>query len=223
MEDIYNFLIDPKSKNIVLYELFPLLSTKDRIHLALTSKSLMSALENELNADLMQTFKVNPSQIPQLKKDIFLYFRNRPDSPLPILDLDLYPNYDVLRWMNHRNYLLPSDDEDEDDNKNILKDIIHKAKSMKQRWPEGEIVLLESVNKHISSGLEEIIKYAKEVIKDRWIEGERIILQKGNPFYIKKYAKDVVKGRWLEGEEVLAKRNDIVYTNWYNKDMRSFQ
>lgn len=119
-------------------------------------------------------------------------------------------------WDKFETSILKSSD------KNIVNTIIHYVMTYrKNRWPEGEKIILEKGSPH------NIFKYSFEVIKHRWPEGEEVILNyvkkynnrvsswgltKDSQGYIYEYIKYLIKGRWKDIEPylVVAFHDDIV-------------
>lgn len=68
--------------------------------------------------------------------------------------------------------------------------VYYYARALRQRWPEGESVIVTSPSW--------ACMYAEHIIKGRWEEAEPVIMKSPENAFC--YAKFVIKGRWPEAE-----------------------
>lgn len=93
-------------------------------------------------------------------------------------------------------------------NKNyILSRLCDYARSAKERWPELEEEILNSLKINPRTPRLAVLAsyYARDVIKGPWEEAEPLILDSECIEAIRIYATDVLKRPWIEAEEIVSK------------------
>lgn len=86
-------------------------------------------------------------------------------------------------------------------------------------YPKNPTEIAHLLNEEVAPdpsrmGLDEIYRYARDILKTRWTEAEPYIMR--DPEWAVEYAYDVIKGRWPEAEPYIMKNSQCAYRYAYS-------